>query len=440
MRAGLTLMNKGTPAEGLEFLRRAESLRPTHLSTLQAVATAFLRTGDAASALERFGKALAVEPACSAALHGKGLALHALGDRFGALTAFRAMAAQDPDAWKAWQSIADITDDEGERLVAIDQAAVILARLCAGPAAPAQLLPVCADSLVQAHRHEDAREFITLNAARFRTPADACNRLADAHYQAGAFREAFFHKARALDLLTPEDIPPPRPAQLFDTVAAMLALEGISAILRARGIRFFLVAGTLLGLVRDGALLTSDRDVDIGVFRSRAGTPDIAGLVRTHPDLFLRRDARPGERYYAILYKGTGIDIFLHDTTDDGHVTCGVGDHPGDIQWRYDRFGLADAHLAGKAWQVPEDPSSYLRQTYGQGWQDPDPGFASAISSPALYQVDPYARAYYSVARARKALLTGDRDKARALLSQSPIPMGELSLFSAAPPHGNSQA
>ena len=70
---------------------------------------------------------------------------------------------------------------------------------------------------------------------------------------------------------------------------------------------------------------------------------------------------------------------------------------------------------------LPEPAGQYLSGLYGDMWQSPDPGFASVISSPALFAVSPYVRAYYSVARARKYRMTGQHAKADALLAQSPI-------------------
>lgn len=39
---------------------------------------------------------------------------------------------------------------------------------------------------------------------------------------------------------------------------------------------------------------------------------------------------------------------------------------------------------------MPTNAERYLEETYGLDWRKPDKGFASVISSPALYDVDPY--------------------------------------------------
>jgi hypothetical protein len=69
---------------------------------------------------------------------------------------------------------------------------------------------------------------------------------------------------------------------------------------------------------------------------------------------------------------------------------------------------------------VPDPAETYLAECYGPGWHIPDPGFASAISSPALHNTSPYAIAYLALARACICLLTGNGEKAAALLQQIP--------------------
>lgn len=422
-------LKAGRAEEALSLLGEATPEELQNPAIGLALAAARLRTGDPAGALGAFDRILACSPAEISALHGRALALHALGDRIGALAAFRRLAGQDPDAWKAWQSIADITDDEDERIGAIEEAAGILTRLCTGPEIPEALLRRCIESLVHARDFETARRLVEQRFDRFALPADAFSWLADIHYQAGHFQEAFSCKFRALELFPVHHVQRTEALPAFDPDSALQALRDLSAMLHSWGLCFFPMAGTLLGLVREGALLPHDRDVDIGVFRPEAGMPDIAERIRAHPGLILRRDARPGGRYYAIFHQGIAIDLFVHDPAGPDHLLCGVSDTPGDIEWKYTRFGLSEMRIAGSLWPVPEDPRRYLRETYGTNWQQPDKGFASAISSPALHDVDPFARAYYALARARKALLTGNRSKAASLLLQSPVPI-DLAGFS----------
>ncbi|MBA3069150.1 MAG: tetratricopeptide repeat protein [Hyphomonas sp.] len=420
MRAGSELARSGKPAEAAAMFARALELRPGHVPALHDLGAVLLRSGAPARALAVFDAALKLAANNTDCLHGRGLALHALGDVSAAMGAFRNAAASDPKAWKTWQSMADTAPDEPERVFAVRSAADVLERLCLEDRAPASLFDRCSRALVDAHRFEDAVHFAETHRARFRDLAAAHNAEARAHYNIGAFRAAFRHKALALAHLETRGLPQTFRPSAFDPGDAARALRAFSEILRAQGIVHFLAAGTLLGFHRNGRPLPHDRDIDIGVLRAADGSPDIAGLLRTHPGLICPRAARPGERYFGTVFQGTAIDIFLHDARD-GALVCGLGDLKGDIQWRFSAFGLVSQTYQGEAWSVPDDRERYLSETYGPSWRTPDKGFASAISSPALYKTDDFTRAYYAAARAANALMAGDTEKARALVRQSPI-------------------
>jgi hypothetical protein len=349
-------------------------------------------------------------------------------DRKGALATLRAAVHMNPHAWKSWATIADITSDETERRKAIEEPANALAGLAVGDDADPALRRRGAHALIDARRYGEAARFLRTQIPSYEREPDALSLLALAAYRAGDFEAAFRLKQaawRALDL----DALPLAKAEPFRPDAAEVALGDICDILCAAGLRPFLAAGTLLGFIRNRGPLAHDRDVDIGIIRQADVTLDLAAVIRTHPDLMLARDARPGDRYFALTHKGVGIDIFLHDA-DGGGLVCGVSDRLGDIQWRFTKFGLTEARFGERRWTIPDDPHRYLAESYGPGWKTPDTGFASAISSPALYKVSPYARAYYVLARAERSLRLGDRKKAVALLAQSPIAAG-VSL-----PHG----
>ena len=381
-----------------------------------------MRAHEPERALAWYNEALLLSPRHPGLLHGKGLARAALGDRGLALAAFRRAVKIDGDAWRCWQSIADLTPDEAERLCAICAATKALRRGCARPDAGPDRFTSASKEMINAHLFDEAVRFAEQNFERFAHPREAHNRLASAYYHGGAFREAFFHKARALQLLHPFDPPDAAPAPAFDPAEAAAALKEVYDIFDAAGLKPFLTAGTLLGFVREGRPLAHDRDIDIGVIAPMCGAPNIGDLIREHPSLMLMRFARPGDRYFGLLHKGVGVDIFLHEGSH-GHLLCGLSRHAGDIQWRFPAFEPAERDFGGVRFRTPETPERILEATYGPGWRRPDKSFASAIGSPALFEVDPYARAFYSAARAERQFLIGNREKALALIAQSPIPI-----------------
>lgn len=420
MEDGKALMKQGRAAEAAEAFCRACDLRPDHVITVQHLGAALLSAGDPQGAAAWFEEGLGHAPGNPLLLHGKGVAYHAMGARGQALDAFRSTVSRDADAWASWQSIADLTPDENERLQGIDAAADALLRACARPTAAGNDYFRCATALIEAHRFDEAVRFTEKHFHQFAHPRIAHNKLASAHYRRGAFADAFFHKLRALQCLTLDDIGSASQQAIFDPDAALAALADIYAILEAASVSAFLAAGTLLGFVRNGGPLPYDRDVDLGVLPAGDGGPDIARILREHPALMLSRAARPGDRYFALTHKSIGIDIFVYANDDDA-LTCGFSLNPGDIQWRFSAFDAVPRTFKDRSFRTPADVQRYLAETYGPEWRRADKGYASAISSPALSGVDDYARAFYSVARAERSLLLGDREKAEALISQSPI-------------------
>lgn len=432
MRQGHQLTSAGRYLDALAWFRSAATLRPSDLQTLAALGATSLRAGLPEASLDVFNGILRLDPAHGAAWHGKGVSLSHLGEREAALTAFRDAVRHDPTAWASWRSIADLTTNEDERLHAVQASAEALSHLCRNPAAPPRLHLKCVDALVHAHQFQKASDFIIKNWSRFPDESTAYDRLARTRYRLGDFRNAFTFMTEALGRIPPDKIPTSPAKAPFSQNGALRALCEIGDVLEAHGVAFFLASGTLLGFVRNGGPLGHDRDVDIGICVEQPGVPDIAGILRAHPTILLPTSARPGDRYFAVRCQGIAVDIFLHDRSH-GAVSFGFSHTPGDIQWRLAPFGLTSAKFHGRNWMLPDPAGQYLSGLYGVAWQSPDLGFASVISSPALFAVSPYARAYYSVARARKYRMTGHHAKANALLAQSPISLGADRWLQASP-------
>ncbi len=420
LRLGLSHLNAGRAAAALAPLRQAVSSAPGDLQARHALASALMRSGDPAAALSGFESLLAEAPGHAGAAFGRGLALHALGERDAALGAFRLITECEPLAWKAWVSVADITPHEAERRRALDAAADVLTQTAAVPGASPALLAAAADALIAARRPAKAAALLQPRGGPVSGAPIPSRQLARAFCHQGRFSEAFGEACRLL--AGAASIPAAHPLPAFSPGAATEALTDILDILSASGVTAFLAAGTLLGFQRGNGPLAHDRDIDIGVIRDPGGGPDIAGILRAHPRILLPRIARPGDRYFGLRHKGVAVDIFVHDRAG-GSLTCGFSDVPGDIQWRLSAFEPARANYGGRQWAIPGNPEHYLAETYGPDWQVPDRGFSSAVSSPALFRTDVHARAYYAVMRARTAQLCGDREKAQALLRQSPVPV-----------------
>ena len=421
LRRSLAWMRAGRLDLALRSLRKLAGERPADPFILVSLATAVLRTGNAGEALVLFNSLLKSDPCNTQALMGRGLSLHKTGDLTAALDTFRRLVATDPLCWRAWQSIADITPHEDERVHAIEGAADALLVLSQSGDAPQTLSGSLIAALLEARMA--ARALQVLSARPAATPEDASflRLKARSLYQAGKYEAAFTEATRLLRAMPTQ----PRPHRLsppFNPDQAIRVLTEIQELLTAAGAQCFLAAGTLLGFHRSGGPLPHDRDIDIGVLREPGGGPDIAGILRKAPGVLLPRIARPGDRYFGLMHRGVAVDIFVHEPQDP-HLVFGFSHTPGDIQWRVTSFGLRTASYGGHTWRVPADPERYLAELYGPAWQIPDPGFASAVSSPALHDTSLYARAFYAAMRAARAFSAGDRQKAAALMARSPVPL-----------------
>lgn len=413
LRSGVSHLKSGNAAAAVNPLRNAVCIAPDNFHARMALAAALLRQRNAEAALEEFRAAHRISPASADAHHGMGLALHALGDLPAALIAFRRAVTEDPLAHRSWGSIADISQDESERINAVQGVADALMAQLASAGDGRALIEPCVRALLDARRPAEAAWLLRNRQGSAASPS---RHLAQVLYELGDFPGAF-EQARLAFLADP-----PKPAQTaakFSPGAALEALSGIVAILEAAGLRPFLAAGTLLGMYRSGAPLPYDRDVDIGLLRTPDG-PDVCAVLQAHARVFLPRRARRGDRYVQVWMGGIGIDIFLHDAHEDA-LLCGLGSVPGDIQWRFSAFEPVPLPTGGRSWQVPAQTERYLAESYGPGWHRPDPHFASVLSSPALHQVDAAVRGCYAIWRAEKALRANDPAKSTALLTQSPL-------------------
>lgn len=421
LQRALAWLKAGRADLALPLLQKLSRLAPDNPQIGYALATALFRSGQAGEALAAFERLLTITPGHTGALQGRGLCLHAQGERHAALDVFRQVVSVDPMAWRAWQSIADITPYEDDRIHALEGVADALRVACQAKRASTDAVVAAAEALLNARKPRRAWQLLDSRGAATGTDPVLVRLLARSLYHQGRFAEAFSQAARLFLLLEDTDSQPStRPG--FEPGRATDVLIEIQTLLEAAGVTSFLAAGTLLGFHRNGGPLPHDRDIDIGVFRESQGGPDIAGILRAHPEVLLPAISRPGDRYFGLIHRGIAVDIFLHDEKDH-HLLYGVSALPGDIEWRLRRFTLKTASYSGRTWTIPAMPEEYLTQSYGPGWQTPDPGFASAISSPALHATDPYARGYYALIRACRARAAGDLSRASALLSQSPIPL-----------------
>jgi len=152
------------------------------------------------------------------------------------------------------------------------------------------------------------------------------------------------------------------------------------------GVEAFPAYGTLLGAVRDGALIGHDSDADLGYVSRHIHPVDV---IRESFALQRRLGALgyATHRYSGIAFKvdvvegdgsKRGLDVF------GGFIAPPVGDRPSmlylmgeigapfELDWIYP---LGTTTLEGRTLAAPARPEKLLEATYGPGWKVPDPAF-----------------------------------------------------------------
>ncbi|MFT4231876.1 MAG: LicD family protein, partial [Leucobacter sp.] len=158
--------------------------------------------------------------------------------------------------------------------------------------------------------------------------------------------------------------------------------EELVEVLRARGMRPFIVGGTLLGAVRDGALLPHDDDADIAYLSVHENPVDVA---REH--LELSRDLKKmgyrivqhGAAHMQLHFvdDGTGanyyIDIFAAFFTPDGCIN-----QPFHVRgtMREDQvLPFQEVAIGEFRFDAPADTERWFTINYDKDWRTPIPGY-----------------------------------------------------------------
>ncbi|MDN7131953.1 hypothetical protein JNO04_06260 [Halomonas sp. MC140] len=173
---------------------------------------------------------------------------------------------------------------------------------------------------------------------------------------------------------------------------AATALHQLKEDLAGSGIEFFLVSGTLLGCVREGAILGHDSDIDVGVM------PDVSmKQLReslTQSSRFKFQEIFHENTLYLVHPNGVKIDVFRHYEEQGklyhGGIKCRWWNSPFTLQYR---TFLGDEYL------VPDDEDKYLTENYGD-WRTPIIDFETFLDTPNLEVSHPTNMALYHAAQA----------------------------------------
>ena len=153
-------------------------------------------------------------------------------------------------------------------------------------------------------------------------------------------------------------------------------------VLRECGINAWVQDGTLLGLVRDGAIIPWDHDTDTGALVSEWNEVAMAALQRAGFTLAKTLGSRENGWQHRWTRKGVKTDIFFYYPNEDGSVWHAAYVN-GSKQYRFtypERFSLAPISTKFGPIPAPSPPEAFLETKYGTDWRTPKRNWHFALS------------------------------------------------------------
>lgn len=170
----------------------------------------------------------------------------------------------------------------------------------------------------------------------------------------------------------------------MDNQKAFENLRDTTQLLNLSNLNYFLIDGTLLGIIRENNFIGHDTDIDLGVYMEEWDL-DIfckfvykmmyAGFILYHSfGVF-------GKHFEAAFYRnGIKIDLFFYYKVGDkirfNAFLNGGRTLPNDIltyeydAYNFDRLGFVDFN--GYNFRVPSNPLEVLEAKYGVDWRVPN--------------------------------------------------------------------
>lgn len=161
---------------------------------------------------------------------------------------------------------------------------------------------------------------------------------------------------------------------------AQKALLDVKISLDTFQIPFFLISGTLLGVIREGKLLEHDYDIDIGIDEGISHKEIITAFAFT--GLFTPLENNFQNYFFSFSHtNGVKIDIFIHYKINNKyrHRTSYVA-------WDNTCFGLKPHIFLNKEFLIPEDPDKYLEENYNN-WRSSPTSYNTLLDTPNLVKL-----------------------------------------------------
>lgn len=150
----------------------------------------------------------------------------------------------------------------------------------------------------------------------------------------------------------------PSRSQYFTTSLAKEALFEISKINEMYGTRVFLNGGGLLGVIREGDLLSHDYDLDVGFIVDEIEPKSLQKIFEATENFKLLSSI---PEQFIVSYKGLVIDVYAHFDDGKGNLNMITAMHT----WNHEAFELKKIAFANTKIYIPANPEKYLSECYG---------------------------------------------------------------------------
>ena len=191
---------------------------------------------------------------------------------------------------------------------------------------------------------------------------------------------------------------------IYSRAQAEAILTHVSEVAQSAKTRLFPMGGTLLGLVRDQALISWDKDLDFGCFEEEASLRDLWDIFSSSP--YFIPMGTVGERLIKLRHlSGVTVDVFVN--FHDGDARWHGGSY---VCWTDRDFRLKSTEIGGRHFLVPNDCEAYLEHHYGADWRRPDPHFDVFWEAPNVRSANEQHRYLNTMAKALQLLAAGSMD------------------------------
>ncbi len=379
---GLALGAGGDPHEASHVLARAILKRPGFADGYYNLGLALQSCGNDDKARLVYERAILLDARHARALNNLALLHHRANRLADAVTHYRRALAADPE-------LPTVRANLGSALLSLGQRGEAEA--------------VFAEALVHDPRDPTANYVLARLALNRGAVEDSIAKLTTALY---ALRDS--------DGWLQHGSPMVRRLPVRDVEAYREALRITVEVLEAAGIEACLLCGTLLGAVRDGKILSFDKDIDLGIDSSV--TPERLDAVLSAAGGYVpTKPVRADDVIPAYFYNGVPIDFFRL-FREGATVWYGLEWYGHPVRWRHADFTLKDFEFLGVRTKIPVHPERYLTEAYGN-WHKPDPYFGT-WSSPNMDDGFPLVARCMAFENIFRAAWVGDRDWAAAACKQ----------------------